>query len=359
MYGSHSLRRSLKRFLTLTFALFFVVAAAASCTESVDKAAKKRIFSPEDPPQVIASASEKLQPEDVAENPRVARRILGMSASEAVERLGAHTFSATVNFEWGLNERTVKLSETRKLLSAQGGVGGDFHGTLENSRDQGFEVMRVATQVLAKNRYGKFRERKRDRGIAERAREELHGVVAEFDSLFKGRMKLSPQGTATYDGRTVWKYVASLGPETEKNEKALPPPPTPKEAVDQDTLLRQHFVDQGKPASISGEVLVDAQTSVVLKARLDGTMSSSTDAGADAVLRMGVDVAVTNIGKDPALKAPTEFLPDQDKPKGIQDALERFGLAAKPDAGTPGAALPDDEEDGTGPEKSPGTGKVK
>lgn len=341
MYGSHSFRRALKRFLTLTAALVLV----ASCTDSVDKAAKKRIFSPEDPPQVIASASEKLPPEDVADNPRVARRILGMSASEAVERLGAHTFTATVNFEWLLGERTIKLTETRKLLSAAGGVSGDFHGTLENSRDQGFEVMRVATQVLAKDRYGKFRERKRDRGIAERAREELHAVIAEFDAIFKGRMKLQPQGTATYDGRTVWKYVASLGPETPKAEKALPPPPAPKDGVDEDTRLRQQFVEQSKPASISGEVLVDLETSVVLKARLDGTMTAPSDAGKDAVLRMSVDAAVTNIGKDPGLKVPPDYLPDADKPKGIQDALVRFGLATKAaDAGTATEGPADEDE---------------
>lgn len=341
MYGSHSLRRALKRFLTLAATLLAVV----SCTDSVDKAAKKRIFSPEDPPQVIASALEKLPPEDVAENPRVARRILGMSAAEAVERLGAHTFTATVNFEWGLGDRAVKLTETRKLLSAAGGVSGDFHGTLENSRDQGFEVMRVATQVLAKNRYGKFRERKRDRGIAERAREELHGVIAEFDDLFKGRMKLLPQGTATYDGRTVWKYTASLGPPLPNNEKPLPPPPVPKDGVDQDTLLRQRFVEQSEPKSLAGEVLVDQQTSVVLKARLDGTMVAPTDAGTDAVLRVSIDALVTQIGKDPGIKVPKDFLPDTDKPKGIQDALVRFGLATKAvDAGTPPPA-PADEDD--------------
>lgn len=339
MYGSLSLRHAVNRYLTIAAALLF----AASCTDSVDKAAKKRIFSPEDPPQVVASASEKLPPEDVADNPRVARRILGMTAAEAVERLGAHSFTATVSFEWTLEGRSVKLTETRKLLSAQGGVSGDFHGTLENSRDQGFEVMRVSTQVFAKNRYQKFRERKRDRGIAERAREEIHGVIAEFDGLFKGRMKLQPQGTATYDGRTVWKYVASLGPEADKSASALPPPPAPKQGTDEDTRLRQQFVEQSVPRSISGEVLVDSETSVVLKARLDGTMTAPSDAGNDAVLRMSVDAAVTNLGKDPGIKAPAEFLPDEDKPKGIQDALVRFGLAAK-DAGTE-ARAPKDEDD--------------
>lgn len=336
---------------TLSIPLFAALLLLTSCTDSVDKAAKKRIFSPEDPPQVISAATEKLAPEDVADNPRVAHRILGMSAAEAVERLGAHTFTATVNFEWGNGERTVKLTEARTLVSGEGGVSGDFHGTLENSRDQGFEVLRVGTQVFAKNRYGKFRERKRDRGIAERAREQLHGVIAEFDSLFKGRMKLSPQGTATYDGRTVWKYTASLGPEQKNDEKSLPPLPAPKNGVDDDTALRLQFMQKSVPQSISGEVLVDAEKSVVLKARLDGTMTmagAQTDAGStrDATLRMSVEAAVTKIGTDPKLKPPTDFLADEDKPKGIADALDRFGVVHKATAdGGVSQEEPGDDDD--------------
>jgi hypothetical protein len=53
--------------------------AATACTDPVDKAAKARIFSPEDPPKVVASAAETLPPQEVASDARVARRVLGMS----------------------------------------------------------------------------------------------------------------------------------------------------------------------------------------------------------------------------------------------------------------------------------------
>src|SRR5439155_22891253 len=87
------------------------------CTDSVDKAAKKRIFSPEDPPKAVASASEKLPPENVAEDPRIARRILGMGAAEATERIGPHRYSATVTFEWTAvgSGKSLRLAETRTL----------------------------------------------------------------------------------------------------------------------------------------------------------------------------------------------------------------------------------------------------
>jgi hypothetical protein len=330
--------------------------ALVSCADPVDRAAKARIFSPEDPPQVLAAASETLKPEDVAEDPRVARRILGMGGAEAVERLGAHTFTAKVSFEWGHGGEAVKLSETRTLRSAAGALSGDFHGTLENSRDQGFDVLRVGGEVYARSRYGRYRRRLRDRGMAERAREDLHGVMAEVDALFGGRMVLKPEGTATYEGRTAWKYAVSLGA---KGEASAPNPPLPAVTtkdggVDEDTALRLAFFNGREPQSLSGEVLVDSVTAVVLRARLDGVLHApgqgSDEAKATpAVLRLKVESAVTGVGKPPGLKVPEDALPDADKPVGIADAMDRFGVPrVKPDAGTPdGGGAPEEPPDDT------------
>jgi hypothetical protein len=59
---------------------------------------------------------------------------------------------------------------------------------------------------------------------------------------------------------------------------------------------------------------------------------------------------LSDIGVDPHLKAPTEFLPDQDKPLGIAAALERFGVPrAGADGGTAGSiGEPPAEEDERG-----------
>ena len=98
--------------------------AAVACQDPVDKAAKARIFSPEDPPKVVASAAEKLPPEDVADSPRVARRILAMDASEVTERLGPHSYKATVTYEsdesygFGAPEWTKQTEESDLYLSS-------------------------------------------------------------------------------------------------------------------------------------------------------------------------------------------------------------------------------------------------
>jgi len=326
--------------------------AAVGCQDPVDRAAKERIFSPEDPPKVVASAAEKLPPEDVADNPRVARRILNMDAAEVTERLGPHRYEATLSYEWVGGDDTipVKLSETRTFRAGPGGVSGDFHGVLENSREQGFEVMRVGGKVYARNRYGAFRQRLRDRGMAERTRAELTGAIRDVDALFQGRVRLTPKGTITREGRTAWRYEVSLAPEgpTGASERELPPLLESKGSRDEATRRRLAFFEHRVPRSLVGHVLVDAETSVVLAARLDGRLGvpSNESAGA-AEMRLVLESALSEIGKDPRLAPPEEFLPDADKPQGIADALDRFGIPRnRSESGTGSASSeePEDEE---------------
>jgi hypothetical protein len=329
--------------------LFLVISLGVlgACSDSVDRAAKKRIFSPEDPPQVVASAAEKLPAEDVGDDARVTRRILGMGAAEATERLGPHRFIANITFEWNTKDRPeLKLVENRTLVAGPGGVSGDFHAKVENSRDQGLEVLRVHGKVYAKNRYGRFRERLRDRGMAEREREEIYRVLRDADALFQGRMKLQAQGTATYLGRTAWKYGLALADKPPKlpEETNLPAIAFPKN-VDQGTQRRLAFFEKREPKSLQGEVLVDAQTSVVLKATIHGRIqapATKTEPGAE--LKLAMDTGLSDLGVDPKLKPPENALPDADKPQGIAEVLARFGIsAAKPDAGTTSDDRPDED----------------
>ncbi len=326
--------------------------ALAACSDPVDKAAKKRIFSPEDPPQAVAAASQKLPPEEAADNPAIARRILGMGAAEVTERIGPHRYASTVTWEWTQGGKNLRLKETRELLSGRGGVSGDFFARLSNDREQGLEVMRVAGQVFARSTYGKdgagrFRQRLRDRGMAERMRDEASGAVRDFDFFFRGRLKLAAQGTMSFGSRTAWKYTVSLGPPLPDAEAKLPPPAFPKGGADETTARRLQFFELRNPRTLQGEVLVDAETSVVLRTRLDGRIGVAGDGG-DAELRLVLESQLSELGKDPALKPPDDFLPDEDKPAGIAKALERVGIQPQGvDGGAPapkGEELPDDTD---------------
>jgi hypothetical protein len=324
--------------LVLRKIILLACMAVAACSDPVDKAAKARIFSPEDPPQAVAAAAQKIPPQDVADKADVARHVLQMSAAEATERIGAHKFTAKITFEWSGNGRSTRLIEDRTLLAGPGGVSGDFHAIQSNSSDQGFEVLRVHGDVYARSKYGKFRQRLRDRGMAERVRNETYGAIRDFDALFKGRLKLTQAGTETVAGRTAWKYSVSLGPPLADSDRALPPPPSPKNGPDDTTRRRLAFYELREPRTLQGAVWVDADTAVVLQTNLDGRLGVAADGGS-ADLWLVLKSALTDIGVDPKLKAPAEFLPDQDKPLGIAAALERFGVPrAGADGGTAGAA---------------------
>lgn len=339
------------RLIVKRFAVTALLALAA-CQDPVDKAAKKRIFSPEDPPQAVAAASQKLPPEEVAARAEIARRVLGMGAAETTERIGAHTLNATISWEWTAVGKNVRLKESRELLAGPGGVGGDFFARLTNDHDQGLEVIRVDNKVFARTTYGKdgagrYRQRLRDRGMAERIREEAFGGIRDFDGLFRGRLVLAEQGTVSFEGRTAWRYAVSLGPQAPDAPSKLPPVQAPKNGVDATTRLRQRFFEGRQPTALQGEVLVDAQTSVVLKARLDGRIGVAADGGDGADLRLVLEQAMSGIGKAPVIKAPDDALPDEDKPLGIAAALERFGVKRTADGGVPAPKadeLPDEVE---------------
>jgi hypothetical protein len=185
--------------------------------------------------------------------------------------------------------------------------------------------------------------------MAERTRAELTGALRDMDALFQGRMLLEPQGTITYEGRTAWRYLVKLGPKANDTAPAnLPPLLQPRNGQDETTQRRLAFFEHRTPQSLEGEVLVDSETSVVLKARLDGHLVVPADKTPEtAELRMTLESTLTGIGKDPKLQPPEKFLPDADKPQGIADALDRFGIPrAKSggDAGTPGETDPEEEE---------------
>ncbi|HET9155081.1 MAG TPA: hypothetical protein VFN91_00360 [Myxococcaceae bacterium] len=323
----------------------------AACSNPVDRAAKERIFSPEDPPAVVASAKEALDPQKLASDAKLAHRVIDMGPAEVTERLGPHRYSAEVTFTWTAGKDSVKLTENRLLESASGGVAGDFHARLDNSRDQGLEVIRARGQVFARSKYGKYRLRLRDRGMAERTRDETAGALRELDGLFQGRLELALEGPTSVEGRTAVRYTVKLAdaPAAVKGTRGETPPAVAysRGGLDEDTARRQRFIDQRQPKKLSGEVVVDAATAVVLRAHLDGMLAVPGDKGvAPAQLHVTLDERIKDVGKTIDLKPPEGHLPDADKPEGIADALDRFGIQRK--AGADAGVDTEADEDTSG-----------
>jgi hypothetical protein len=267
-----------------------------------------------------------------------------MDAAETTERIGAHHYQATVKLEWGTRGGQLELTENRTLQAGAGGVNGDFHAVVTNSHDQGLDVIRVHGDVFARGKYGKYRQRLRDRGMAEQDREEVFGALRDFDTLFLGRLKLEPYGQISSDGRNAQRYRVTLGPAVQlaSGAAAIPPPVEPKGGSDVATINRRRFADKREPQEISGEIWVDDETAVVLHAKLEGRIKvpAEGEQGKEAFVRLTLDGGLGDIGRNPNLHTPEELLPDEDKPPGIADALDRFGVprAGAADAGLSAAA---------------------
>ena len=329
------------------FCLSLLACGLLACGNEADKLAKKRIFSPEDPPLAVAAAQEALPAGALATQTAFVSRILHMGIAETTERLGAHQFKAKLRMEWRGHHRKQVLTEERVLLSAQGGVFGDFYAQLRNSRKQGYDILRIGHQVFAKNQHGTYRQRLRDRGMAERMRQEAFGVLGEIDNLFEHHLLLQADGTETVEGRQAYKYRVVLGtrPRVEKAKAPLPPPLEPRRELSESSRLRLAFFERRLPETLEGKLWVDANTAVVLKAELQGTLKVPEGETA-SILLIHLAAHMQHIGKNPQLTLPETFIPDEDKPQGIAAALERFGLGRKTRTETDGLAqeLPDEED---------------
>lgn len=319
--------------------------ALAGCMDSVDRAAKKRIFSPEEPPKAKRAAAEPIDASQLARDPALAHRITTMSASEAFERVGPYRFSASASFEWTLGADKVKLSETRSLEQASET---DFALKTDNDRDQGLEVVRVGSRTFAKGKYLKFRERKRDRGRADLLREDAFGALKSAQAILDDRLGVAPDGEEAVRGRPARRYLFVLAKEPARerspNEASVPKIQFPAGGPDPSTKRRLDFQSQRSPRRVEGRLWVDQETGVPLKAELSAQVSTPGEDKDEALLLLKLKSEIRP-ASDVAVAAPKEFLPDEDRPNGIARTLDRFDVGRTDAGAAEPRAKPSEPED--------------
>ncbi len=302
-----------------------ILAAAlggSACSSPEDQAAKARIFSPEDPPKVLQAAAEELAADDLDDDAALVDRVFAISAQEAAARVGPHVQKARVSFRWSRGGSEVSLTEDRFVAL---GKGGDFHARVENDEKQGMEWVKVDGVSYARSRYAKFRERRRDRGSSEHVVASAYSTLSTFRDWVHGAMRLTPAGTTTVGGRKAVKYTVALGEVQEReSENPLPDVVFPKGGPDDDTKLRITALEQGKPQSVSGTLVVDAETAVPLQADLKAAVAVPAEGG-EARLELAMRLDVEGIGKAPSIKAP-EHIEDAPRPPGVVATLEAYGI---------------------------------
>jgi len=324
-----------------------VLVLSPACKRSEDEAARARMFSPEQPVGELPQAKEPLDASRLADDPKLARRVLHMQRPEIEQRLGPHRAQQRVQFAWfrgpGLADggSEVSLAEEATL---QDGPGGDFSVKLVNDHNQGFELVWVKGEVFVKSLYGSFHKRRTDRTDPARIREQALSGLATFDRLARG-LKLRNVGESTSEGRRVIRYaVAGFGARAgEKEESDLPPLHYPENKVDPDTARRLELWEKEQPVSVSGTLVIDAQSATPLGCDLRGRFKvAGDDAGPTAEMSLHSVLVTSAIGKDPKLKAP-QAEPEPSAPHAVKDPL-RF-LRKAPGAAPPAAEEPEESDE--------------
>lgn len=286
------------RILPILPLLALVGTLAGACTSEENRAAKARIFSPEEPQPHLLLAAEAIDVARAGDDRQTWDRIVAMGQLEALERLGPHRAEGDLRFTWSRARKRVALSEEyRFAIDATG----DFSARILNDEDEGLEFVWADGQAFARSRYGRFRPRRIDRAQQDRWRDEGSGAFRSVAALFDGRLQVTAAGETTYEGRRAVRFTPRIGKApAEAPGRTLPPPVYGLARVegeselqpgpDPDTGRRLEFDARKEPVRVEGEILIDRDTAVVLAAKIDAQLRVPGETEADgAELHLALD----------------------------------------------------------------------
>jgi len=298
-----------------------------------------RLFSQED---ARAAAAVRFDPE------RPEGSIV-LGADEAARRIGS--FEWTAGAEWtvsrqGTAERVHAIERHRLVQGANGEfqVETEIDPGLGEGARTGRDVIWAGSMTYARGRWAPWRERPTDHGRdARRYRGESFGLAADLAALLGPKLSIAAAGDATLLGRAALKYTLALAGDV---PEAAPAPETrvfAQGGPDADTKVRLSLLDGAQPLTARGELFLDAQTGVPLRLSLDAAFGVKADPRARAQVALRAQVKTLGAGV-PAVSAPKDPLPDERKPRGIADALERAGLRKKAEGEKAGGEPGEDAE---------------
>jgi hypothetical protein len=322
---------------TLALAAAMAAVGLAGCSRGADAEARRRVFAREEPPARPAPSPDLAAP----------LPLLALDAGEAARRLGAFEWRGGVKYQVtrqgdsAARVQQVERHRVRQLATGEFEVESELDAGDGPGAVSGKQVIWAGGMTYARNRFAPYRERPTDRGRdARRFRDESFGLLADLAQLYGPALALTPAGEASWLGRPARRFTVAL--EQAPASSGAPDGRVFGHAgVDPDTRRHLAFLDGRVPVAASGEVLLDADTGVVLKGTLRGAFGVKDDA------RVRVQVEVTGevkaLGeKVAAVVAPKGALPDARKPAGVAAALEAAGLKSRDKKGE---AEPADETD--------------
>ncbi len=259
---------------------------------------------------------------------------LRLDADESARRVGS--FEWTAGVEWtvsrqGSADRVRAVERHRLVQSATGefAVENEIDSGRGDGSQTGRAVIWAGNMTYAHNRWAPWRERPTDHGRdARRYRADSYGLPAELAALLGPRLSIARTGEATVLGRSAVKYALSFAGEITEPAPAAETRVFPQGGPDADTKVRLAFLDGAQPVSVKGELVLDAETGVPLRLSIDAAFGVKADPRARLQAALRAQVKTLGAGV-PSVAPPAGALPDERKPRGVTEALERAGLKQK------------------------------
>jgi antitoxin component of MazEF toxin-antitoxin module len=230
-----------------------------------------------------------------ATDPVALVRALRLPHHRVAELLGPHVFHATSSVDVavaggeGVGAPAEKLDVTARIEYADATR---FHAVVENSADYGREIILSDGHLYLRPRYGAFHRR------APENEQEPAGWRDDIFSELSGHLQLFATGLAVRDGGAI--DVAGRPARRIELSRASEP-----RQVRVGASPQRAWRSSAEVESLSGEILLDSQTGVPLRARIEGVVNARRD---ERPVRIHVIVehAIEAIGQPVTITVPPE-----------------------------------------------------
>ncbi len=256
--------------LTLLMALVSFVA----CDSKGDEA-RERVTTKKDITETVAERKVKLQNIDMNKIPSdydEVQKVILMPAEEIAERMGSGRMKAKLSFTITRDGEDVTLDEEQEYDQAKNG---DFRVAMINDKAKTYEMYWVDGKQIDRSSSPKYRM-STSTGKHLFWREKMTNSLSRFYKYFRGHLTFSDGGLTEYEGRKVRRVVLGLNPAGKTPEQDIEvtfnyPSQYRLSSVTSERLLNRQRKKINDFLSAGGELLVDAETAVILKYDFKGS----------------------------------------------------------------------------------------
>jgi hypothetical protein len=330
----------------------FVGAAGCSCQRQENIDAKARLSEPPPPDPVVALAEEVIDVRGLDKDEAALKRVSRMRFAEVARRLGAVTYVSDGTFTFHRDKLAFDAKEKVTIVHTQEG---DFSIALVTGDGSTQDLVYANDVLFLKNNNGKWRASRDPVGERAEYLDDSAGAWRMMFDLFAHTLELSPAEQTTWEGRSAVRYRFKVKDKSAEAVKLANEHP----AVDGQGLLGadagvatdeeieakkatvhervQSWRKKARPASGTGELIVDRESGVVVKIRFDGKLLVG-DASNPADLTADLSTELTQIGKPAQVSAPKAAVDEitrQKWPVAPRQVLEKAGLVGPADKPAP------------------------